>query len=109
MNIKQAIKLVFGFGSELDRNHLLARELVKSYFPDSNIRFCKESNGTVRFDVDNLWCEGFYRVRKLKDRGLGSNSETTFDQIHIGKITIAVEKKPADRDLWNFSLTNEVK
>ena len=103
MNIKQAIKLVFGLESEIERNHRLARELVKSYFPNAKIVFCKESNGTVRFASSKYWFEGFYRVRKLKDRGLGANHEKSFDQIHIGKITIAVEKRPSGKALWNFS------
>ena len=103
MTIKQTFKMIFGLESEMERNHRLARELVKSYFPNSKILFCKESNGTVRFAVSKYWAEGFYRVRKLKDRGLGANHETSFDQIHMGKITIAVEKRPSGKALWNFS------
>jgi hypothetical protein len=103
MQIIQKIKYVFGLESEIERNHRIARELVRSYFPESEIVFCKESNGTVRFAVSKYWAEGFYRVRKSLDRGLGSNHEKSFDQIHCGKITIAVEKRPSGKILWNFS------
>ena len=102
MNIKQAIKLVFGLESENEKNHRLARELVQSYFPESRIEFKPESNGTVRFSVDTFKHDGFYRIRKIRNRGIASSHINSFDQIHVGKITIAFERIQG-RQLWNFA------
>ena len=96
------IKEYFKFNS----NERLARNLVRSYFPSSSVDFKKESKGTVRFIVDGIKDQGFYRVRSSKDRGLGSDHINSFDQVHVGKITIAVERQQG-RDLWNFALTAE--
>lgn len=102
MNIKQAIKIVFGLESEKEMNHRIARELIQSYFPKSNIEFKPESNGTTRFSVDSIKHDGFYRIRKSLNRGIASSHIDSFDQIHIGKITIAFERVQG-RQLWNFA------
>lgn len=84
-------------------NHDLARDLVRFYFDGSEIQFKPESNGTVRFSDGALGLQGFYRIRSRKDRGLGANHDDSFDQVHIGKLTIAVERA-AGRDVWNFAV-----
>ena len=86
--------------SELDNQ--LARDLVQFYFPNDEIEFKPESNRTVRFSVNKYGLQGFYRIRSRKDRGLGSNHENSFDQVHVGRLTIAVERT-AGRDIWNFA------
>jgi len=87
--------------SELEND--LARDLVRFYFPHDEIEFKPESKGTVRFNVGKLGLQGFYRIRSRKDRGLGANHENSFDQVHVGRLTIAVER-PAGRDIWNFAV-----
>ena len=94
------------------KSERIARNLVRSYFNEDSVEFKKEANGTVRFMVmpaDGTMMkskQGFYRIRKTKDRGLGANHENSFDQVHVGKLTIAVERQ-AGRDLWNFAWTAE--
>lgn len=102
MNIKQTLKMIFGLESENEKSHRIARELIQSYFPKSVIEYKPESNGTIRFVADSFKREGFYRIRKNKDRGLASSAINSFDQVHIGKITIAVERIQG-RELWNFA------
>lgn len=95
---------------QFSKTERVARNLVRSYFPQGSVEFKKVANGTVRFVAmanNGKLAEskqGFYRVRSSKDRGLGSNHENSFDQVHIGKVTIAVERD-AGRDLWNFAWT----
>ncbi len=81
----------------------LARDLVRFYFNSDDIKFKPESKGTVRFSDGALGLQGFYRIRSRKDRGLGSNHENSFDQVHVGRLTIAVERTDG-RDIWNFAV-----
>lgn len=81
----------------------IARDLVRSYFDeDQVIEFAPCKNGSVRFSVDYGWMDGFYRIRKNVDRGLSGENSASFDQAHIGKITIATERKQG-RALWDFT------
>lgn len=92
-----------------NRDELLARRIIRQQF-GGDILFKKESKGTVRFDVRskrdiigyNLERQGFYRVRKNKDRPLSGDNIDSFDQIHFGKITIGIESNKG-RNVWNFS------
>jgi hypothetical protein len=81
----------------------LARDLVRFYFPGQDIKFKPEKNGTVRFSAGDIGLQGFYRIRKKGDRGLSSNHEDSFDQVHVGRLTIAVERFDG-RDVWNFAV-----
>lgn len=57
------------------------------------------SNGTTRFTL--LGKQGFYRVRKIKSRW-GFDSGSSFRQVHLGKLTVAIERKKG-RSLFAFA------
>jgi hypothetical protein len=57
------------------------------------------SNGTTRFTL--LGKQGFYRVRKIKSRW-GFDSGEAFRQIHVGKLTVAIQKSKG-RKLFGFA------
>ena len=62
-----------------------------------------ESKGTTRFVV--LGKQGFYRKRLVKSRwGFGNvnGKPSSFKQIHLGKLTLALESKKG-RSLFNFA------
>lgn len=63
------------------------------------------SNGTTRFTI--LGKQGFYRKRLIKSRwGFGNANgkpSNSFKQIHLGKLTLALESKKG-RSLFNFAL-----
>jgi hypothetical protein len=62
------------------------------------------SNGTTRFTV--LGKQGFYRLRSQKKRwGFGNinGKPSSFKQIHLGKLTLALESKKG-RSLFNFAI-----
>ena len=68
-----------------------------------NIKATK--NGTTRFTV--LGKQGFFRKRLVKSRwGFGnlkaSNKPNSFKQMHLGKLTIALESKKG-RSIFNFA------
>ena len=98
-NFKNTIVEFFKYSA----SERMARNLVRSYFNNDPIAFRKESNGTVRF-ITERHVQGFYRVRKNKFREISGQHDNSFRQVHIGKLTIAIES-PVGRDLWNFSLT----
>lgn len=56
-------------------------------------------NGRIRFNV--LGVKGFYASRKYKSRGWGIEKQRTFTQLHLGKRSIAIEKR--NRHTWNFA------
>lgn len=58
------------------------------------------ANGTTRFTLLNK--QGFYRIRKVKSRW-GFNSGDCFKQLHLGKLTVALEFKQKKRDLFQFA------
>ena len=106
MNIIESFVEFFAFSSD----ERLARKIVRSYFKGMDVLFKEPSKGTVRFDVRskrrfigyNLERQGFYRVRDHKDRPLSGQSIDSFDQIHFGKVTVAVESDKG-RSVWNFA------
>lgn len=62
-----------------------------------------ESKGTTRFIV--LGKQGFYRKRSKVSRwGFGNvnGKPSSFKQIHLGKLTLALESKKG-RSLFNFA------
>lgn len=59
------------------------------------------SNGRSRFHIGNI--TGFVAVRKIKSRGYCVEDGKCFTQIHLGKVTIAVEKAKPERQTWNFA------
>lgn len=58
-------------------------------------------NGRIRYQLGYL--KGFVAIRKLKSRGLGVEKQKCFNQLHLGKVSIAVEKKRPARQLWDFA------
>jgi len=62
-------------------------------------------NGRIRFRLGKM--TGFIAVRKHKSRGYGVEDQRCFSQLHLGKISIAVEKSSPERQLWNFADTAE--
>ena len=61
-----------------------------------------QSKGTTRFTV--LGCkQGFYRLRKRKSRW-GLERGKCFNQLHLYKLTVAIERKSKLRSLFQFSL-----
>lgn len=64
------------------------------------IKLSKHINGRTRFNI--LGFTGFIALRKYKSRGYGLENQRCFKQLHLGKISIAVEKSKAERALWNF-------
>ena len=63
------------------------------------IKISKKSNGRIRFKV--LGYTGFIALRKYKSRGWGVEKQNTFTQLHLGKTSIAVERR--DRHTHNFT------
>ena len=64
------------------------------------IKISKKSNGRIRFKV--LGFTGFIALRKYKSRGWGLEKQSTFTQLHLGKTSIAIEKKNG-RHTHNFT------
>ena len=63
------------------------------------IKVSKNVNGRRRFDV--LGVKGFLAVRKKKSRGFGIERQRTFTQLHLGKVSVAVDMRP--RHTYNFA------
>ncbi len=66
-----------------------------------NVRISDHTNGRTRFAIGKL--SGFVALRKVKSRGFGIEDQRCFKQLHLWKISIALEKSKAERDLWNFA------
>ena len=66
-----------------------------------SFRISKKSNGRIRFTA--LGFSGFIALRKIKSRGYGIQRQSTFTQLHLGRISIALEQNRPSRQLWNFS------
>ena len=60
------------------------------------------SKGTTRFTVLGSK-QGFYRLRKVKSRW-GFDRGECFTQLHLGKLTVALERKSKLRSLFQFSI-----
>ena len=58
----------------------------------------KFSNGRMRYRV--LGFKGFIAKRKRKSRGWGIERQSTFTQLHMGKLSIALER--GGKPLYNF-------
>jgi len=63
------------------------------------IKFTPFINTRSRFYV--LGFTGFIAKRKYKSRGFGIEKQKTFTQLHLGKLSIAIEKRA--RWTWNFA------
>ena len=57
-------------------------------------------NGRRRFTIGNF--KGFIAIRKHLSRGFGIQKQRTFNQLHLGKYSIGLEKKRPERELWNW-------
>jgi|TARA_R110000803_G_scaffold190868_2_gene253449 hypothetical protein len=64
------------------------------------IKVTANKNGRRRFSIGNM-IKGFIAVRKYKSRGWGIERQSTFTQLHLGKISIAVDSRP--RHTYNFA------
>lgn len=63
------------------------------------IKLSKHSKGRTRFNIVGI--KGFVALRKRKSRGYGLEKQRTFTQLHLGRISIAVERR--DRHTGNFA------
>ncbi|WMM95566.1 hypothetical protein CRP143_gp1 [Roseobacter phage CRP-143] len=63
------------------------------------IKLSENINGRIRFNV--LGVKGFYAKRKIKSRGWGIERQRTFTQVHLGKRSVAFERR--DRHTHNFA------
>ena len=59
----------------------------------------KNVNGRVRYSI--LGVKGFVAKRKRKSRGWGIERQRTFTQLHMGKLSLAVEVR--NRHTYNFA------
>lgn len=64
-------------------------------------RVSPNSKGRIRFTA--LGLAGFIAVRKTKSRGFGIERQPVFIQIHLGRISVALERSRPARNLWNFA------
>lgn len=58
-----------------------------------------KANGRIRYRLFGKR-DGFIAVRTTKRR-FGIQSGKVFKQVHLGKVSVAIEKQPANT--WNFS------
>lgn len=63
------------------------------------IKVSANMNGRRRFKLFNV--KGFVAKRKYKSRGWGLQRQNTFTQLHLGKLSVAVERR--DRHTHNFA------
>jgi hypothetical protein len=63
------------------------------------IKISEAMNGRTRFRIGKV--TGFVAKRKYKSRGWGIEKQNTFTQLHLGKTSIAVERR--NRHTWNFT------
>jgi hypothetical protein len=66
-----------------------------------SFRISKKSNGRIRFTA--LGFSGFIALRKIKSRGYGVQRQSTFTQLHLGRISIALEHNRPAKQVWNFA------
>ena len=64
------------------------------------IKLSAHINGRTRFTVLGRY-KGFVALRKRKSRGYGLEKQRTFTQLHLGRVSIAVERR--DRHTGNFA------
>lgn len=66
-----------------------------------SFRVAPMSKGRSRFHIGKI--TGFVAIRKHKSRGYCVESGEVFTQIHLGKVTVAVENNRGKRRTWNFA------
>jgi hypothetical protein len=64
------------------------------------IKLSKHINGRTRYNLFGK-LKGFVAVRKRKSRGFGIQKQNTFTQLHLGRVSIAVERR--SRHTGNFA------
>ena len=64
------------------------------------IKVTKNMNGRRRFAIGKK-LKGFIAVRKKKSRGFKIEKQSTFTQLHLGKVSIALDMRP--RHTANFA------
>ena len=63
------------------------------------LKISANMNGRRRFSVFGL--KGFVAMRKRKSRGFGVQKQKTFSQLHLGRLSIALDRRP--RLTYNFA------
>lgn len=63
------------------------------------LKISANMNGRRRFNVFGL--KGFVAMRKRKSRGFGVQKQKTFSQLHLGRLSIALDCRP--RHTYNFA------
>jgi hypothetical protein len=64
-----------------------------------SIKISQHINGRTRFNV--FGAKGFVAIRKYKSRGYGLEKQRTFTQLHLGKISLAFDRRK--RHTHNFA------
>lgn len=64
------------------------------------IKLSKHINGRTRYNLFGK-LKGFIALRKYKSRGFTIEKQRTFTQIHLGRVSIAVERR--SRHTGNFA------
>ena len=64
------------------------------------IKLSQHSNGRTRYNILGK-VKGFVAVRKYKSRGFGIQKQNTFTQLHLGRVSIALECRK--RSTGNFA------
>lgn len=59
------------------------------------------TNGRRRFRLGKLI--GMVAIRKVKSRGFGIEKGKCFNQLHLGKISVMLEKRKPVRSTWNLT------
>lgn len=62
------------------------------------IRFSDNVNGRIRYSV--LGLKGFIAKRKYKSRGFGIEKQKNFTQLHLGRLSVAIEKRKGRKIYW---------
>lgn len=63
------------------------------------LKISANMNGRRRFNVFGF--KGFVALRKYKSRGWGVQRQRTFTQLHLGKVSFAIDARP--RHTYNFA------
>lgn len=61
-------------------------------------KFSENKNGRIRYSV--LGLKGFIAKRKYKSRGWGIERQTNFTQLHMGRLSVAIEKRKGRKIYW---------
>ena len=63
------------------------------------LKISANMNGRRRFNVFGF--KGFVALRKAKSRGFGVERQKTFSQLHLGRVSVALDCRP--RHTYNFA------